>query len=696
MPATLESDREGGKRECPTAPLGRTVGRRKNNAQPRGRSEKELFPRMLAGYAIGAMTTLPHWGDARRQPARQARPTRWRRFGGARANRLWPAVAVAAWVNTAGAAPSALALHPQNPHYFLWRGAPTVLITSGEHYGAVLNLDFDFVKYLDTLAADRLNHTRLFTGGAYVEPQGAFNIARNTLAPAPGRFICPWARSDQPGYAGGGNKFDLARWDAAYFRRLRAFTEHASRRGVVVEVNLFCPFYDEEQWRLSPFNAINNVNGLGHVARTNVYTLDRHGGLLAVQERLVRKIVEALRDVDNVYYELCNEPYFGGVTLEWQHHIARVIADAQATHPAPKLISRNVANGQARVEDPHPAVSIFNFHYASPPESVAMNYHLNKVIGDNETGFRGTNDAPYRMEGWDFLIAGGALFSHLDYSFTVGHEDGTFAYPQSQPGGGNPAFRRQLRVLRDFIHSFDFVRMQPDDSVIQGGVPEGMTARALVEPGQQYAIYLRPRLVTQFSVRWTGQVEPKYSEDFTFYVRSNDGARLWVDGKLIIDRWVEQTETEVSGNIRLEGGVSYPIKLEYFYTGGQAAAKLLWSSASQPKAPLDARVLVWPDGSARGFKGEYFEGRDFNRPWHTRNDPTVNFTWTSGSPFPTPASEGALTLELALPGGPYRAEWVDPRTGAVAGRLDFEHQTGVRRLSAPPLAEDLALRIKRR
>ena len=41
------------------------------------------------------------------------------------------------------------------------------------------------------------------------------------------------------------------------------------------------------------------------------------------------------------------------------------------------------------------------------PDAVAMNYGLNKVIGDNETGFRGTNDTPYRTEAWDFIIAGG-------------------------------------------------------------------------------------------------------------------------------------------------------------------------------------------------------------------------------------------------------------------------------------------------
>jgi hypothetical protein len=384
-----------------------------------------------------------------------------------------------------------LELHPANPHYFLFRGKPAVLITSGEHYGAVLNLDFDYVKYLDTLAKDGLNLTRTFSG-AYVEPFGAFNIASNTLAPAAGRFICPWARSGTPGYPNGGNKFDLSKWDEAYFRRLKDFVAQANNRGVVVEMNLFCPMYDEAQWRLSPQNAANNINGVGNVARTNVYTLDQHGGLLAAQEAMARKIVTELNDFDNVYYEICNEPYFGGVTLEWQHHIADVIAEAEKGLPNRHLISRNIANNKAKVENPHPAVSIFNFHYASPPDTVAMNYRLNKVIGDNETGFRGTNDLPYRVEAWEFILAGGGLFNNLDYSFVAGHEDGTFVYPAKQPGGGNPAFRRQMKALRDFINSFDFVKMQPLPSVVTNKAFSGITSRVLAEPGKAYAIYLAP------------------------------------------------------------------------------------------------------------------------------------------------------------------------------------------------------------
>ncbi|MHA3774987.1 cellulase family glycosylhydrolase [Verrucomicrobiota bacterium sgz303538] len=383
-----------------------------------------------------------------------------------------------------------LALHPENRHYFLYQEKPTVLITSGEHYGAVLNLDFDYVKYLDTLAADGLNLTRLFTG-TYVEPDGAFNIARNTLAPAPNRYICPWARSDQPGYANGGNKFDLSKWDNAYFERLKDFVGQAAKRGIIVEVNLFCPMYEDKQWTLSPMNAANNVNGVGQVGKHEVYNLEKNGALQRVQDDVGRKIVSELSGADNVYFEICNEPYFGGVTMPWQHHIVDVITDAEKAAPHRHLISQNVANGSAKVTNPHPAISIFNFHYANPPTAVAENYGLNKAIGLNETGFKGTADDHYRMEAWEFMIAGGALYNNLDYSFVAGQEDGTFQYPPKQPGGGNPGFRQQLNVLGDFVRGFNFLRMKPSRELLRTQLHKETRAQLLAEPGQQYAAYLK-------------------------------------------------------------------------------------------------------------------------------------------------------------------------------------------------------------
>jgi len=383
-------------------------------------------------------------------------------------------------------------LHPDNPHYFLWRGRPNVLITSGEHYGAVLNRAFNYRKYLRTLESYGLNLTRTFSG-AYCEPIGAFKIQNNTLAPAKSQFICPWARSDTPGYANGGNKFDLTKWDNAYFKRLRNFLAEAGKCGVVVELVLFCPFYNDDMWKLSPMNAANNVNGIGKMERTEVYTLN-HPKLLSVQDAMVCKIVEELRNFDNVYYEICNEPYErSGQSDAWQAHIAETIVAAEERFHYKHLIAQNLPwrpqnlpKGTQNRIMPVRHVSILNFHSASPPKPVTIYYDLNKVIAYDETG-RGSNKK-YRTEGWDFIIAGGAVYDNLDLSFTVGYEDGTSK--SNAPGGGGPVLHKQLEILKDFINSFDFIRMKPDNSVIKGGVPDKATARALVQIGRAYAIYI--------------------------------------------------------------------------------------------------------------------------------------------------------------------------------------------------------------
>src|SRR3712207_6676218 len=130
-----------------------------------------------------------------------------------------PAAFAVVAVSFAADAPP-VGLHPDNPHYFLFRGKPAVLITSGEHYGAVLNADFDYVPYLDELQGRGFNLTRTFAG-TYREVPGSFGIPGNTLAPEPDRFVCPWPRGTTPGAGDGGNKFDLGRWNPAYFARLK-------------------------------------------------------------------------------------------------------------------------------------------------------------------------------------------------------------------------------------------------------------------------------------------------------------------------------------------------------------------------------------------------------------------------------------------------------------------------------------------
>ena len=84
-----------------------------------------------------------------------------------------------------------------------------------------------------------------------------------------------------------------------------------------------------------------------------------------------------------------------------------------------------------------------------------------------------------------------------------------------------------------------------------------------------------------FSVRWSGQVEPLYSETYTFQTTSDDGVRLWVNDQLIVDKFIDQAPTAHTGTISLNAGEKYDIRLEYYERGVGAVAQLAWFSASQ-------------------------------------------------------------------------------------------------------------------
>lgn len=401
------------------------------------------------------------------------------------------------WLPAAEPAPSgaAFSLHPDNPRYFLFRGEPTVLITSAEHYGLLLNKSLDYRIYLEELAAHGLNHSRVFSG-AYREDSSAFNITENTLAPADADYLAPWARAAQ-NTADGTPKWDLTRWDESYFSRLHDVVAEASKHKIVLEITLFCPMYNPGLWAINPMNAHNNINGIGNCDSVEVYT-GKHTDLRDIQIALAQKLVRELAEFDNVYFEICNEPYFGGVTDQWQRQIIDGVVAAQREVGCQKLISLNIANGSQRVEDPHPAVSLFNFHYCYPPVAVAENWHLNKPIGENETGFRGQQDFLYRTEGWDFMLAGGALFNNLDYSFSASHPAGTLA-GYSSPGGGSLALRQQLGRLKQLIDGLPLPHIAPQPSSLVE-TSQDLSCSCLGKAGEAYLLYVHraiPRKLDQ-------------------------------------------------------------------------------------------------------------------------------------------------------------------------------------------------------
>jgi hypothetical protein len=97
-----------------------------------------------------------------------------------------------------------------------------------------------------------------------------------------------------------------------------------------------------------------------------------------------------------------------------------------------------------------------------------------------------------------------------------------------------------------------------------------------------------------FSARWTGEVEAAFTETYTFYTSTDDGVRLWVDGQLIVDSWVDQSTTEHRGTIDLIEGNTYSLVMEYYENAGGAVAELRWSSPSTPKELIPRAAFSLP------------------------------------------------------------------------------------------------------
>lgn len=375
-------------------------------------------------------------------------------------------------------------IYEKNPRYIEYKGKPIVLITSAEHYGAVLNLDFDYSTYLKSLADGGFNYTRIFTG-TYIEPvENIFGIQKNTLAPLPGRFISPWQMKE--------GRYDLSRFNPQYFERLKSFLSEAESLGILVEITLFTSIYAEGAWKLSPFFEGNNINRTGDLPFKRVNTL-YNGKLLNYQEAYVRKMVRELNAFDNIFFEIQNEPWSDNqnlaafvnesddnlhsrawqkevvianeISMEWQAWVVSLIKEEEESLPKSHMIAQNISNFQYDLEALPDNISIVNFHYALPG-AVQMNLDLGAVIGLDETGFMPHDEALYLDQAWRVVLSGAGLYNNLDYSFTADNEGGDWPIPDSNPGWGGPQFRAKLSILVETMNKIPFWEMDFDDSIL--------------------------------------------------------------------------------------------------------------------------------------------------------------------------------------------------------------------------------------
>jgi hypothetical protein len=119
----------------------------------------------------------------------------------------------------------------------------------------------------------------------------------------------------------------------------------------------------------------------------------------------------------------------------------------------------------------------------------------------------------------------------------------------------------------------------------------------------------------------------------------NDGARLWVDGQLLIDEWRNGDTREVSRDLAMSGG-THELHVEYYKRSGDGVIKLRWEKTPIPTA-TNTPITSFPD-----WKGEYWSNINLaGQPAVLRNDSAINFNWGSGSP------------DSALPADGFSARW---------------------------------------
>jgi hypothetical protein len=145
-----------------------------------------------------------------------------------------------------------------------------------------------------------------------------------------------------------------------------------------------------------------------------------------------------------------------------------------------------------------------------------------------------------------------------------------------------------------------------------------------------------------FSVRWTGKSLFE-SGVYRFNVLVDDGARLYVDGQLVIDAWKDGSRRELSADVGLTRA-NHSIRLEYYEHTGVARVRLSWAKLTSP--------------TFTDWKGEYWSNHELKgSPALLRNDDGVDFDWKDRAPA------------VGLPSNDFSARWT--RTVTFDGRYRF-------------------------
>lgn len=429
-----------------------------------------------------------------------------------------------------------VSIFPDNPHYMMYKGEPILLVTSDEHYGAVVNTEFDFIVFLDALKSKGFNFTRIYPG-SYIECEDAF-IEDNVLGVRDGKQILPWIRTSVTGAHSvqGGFKYDLDKWNEDYFTRLRDFCRHALTREIIVEICFFNGEYNPDWgkggWPIQAFNTNNNINGAGTCTWDKVMSL-ADPKLVDYQAKYVMEITRRLNDSDNVIFHICDEPWIADKDPEvfgpWLNRMIDAFRSCEIGMPKKHLLGQTVdhymRNNAGDYSDDD-RIQYIDIEYARGIKDLDNEYVHNKPIILIETGYYpvfykgGHKIEDCRVEAWEFMLGGCAGFMNLNGLYSIDNETGE--------GTEIDQVQDIFVKLNDFLASMNVPVMKRDLSFILSEGSDSVHISGTSEPGRQYAFYVHHSKLDKNGNTYL-VIPGNYKQTYSFNIPAGKYIAEWID-----------------------------------------------------------------------------------------------------------------------------------------------------------------------
>ncbi len=233
-----------------------------------------------------------------------------------------------------------LRVNPTNPRYFSDNSGKAIYLTGAHTWSNLIDnglsdppTKFDYEKYLDFLVANNHNFLRLWT---WEEAKWYTDTLEDYWFEP-----MPYQRTGNELALDGKPKFDLTKFNQAYFDRLRQRVIEAQQKGIYVSIMLFNGWSIEDKtqlgnpWRGHPFHRDNNINKIDGDRNRNERGEETHTlqipAVTAFQEAYLRKVIDTVNDRSNVLYEISNESSPG--SHDWQYHAIEYIKNYSSSKP---------------------------------------------------------------------------------------------------------------------------------------------------------------------------------------------------------------------------------------------------------------------------------------------------------------------------------------------------------------------------